>query len=624
MNQSLVHTKNIVVFILLCIPAVQGFGQKLVLKPENTFANESIHILEWIFTQSAWGYSSYNGLSYFPEPLGTGSGVAVSPEILLDDVPVWTALSGDPLVTLYPMPLTYLDSVVVIREPSLYKGIFYPHGLVSIYTNKKLGSKLLFSTDNPVNDPGLFLEHDELNTVNVDRLKQNLHIRTVFGTKDRVYPISAGITTYSFTNPIYPGMVINKNLSARNSFYKSPFYFQTMIYMSSGFHWSTNQSSWSAFTNLRYLPRLYMWDESEGNEIPLIVTALSAGVHRNPVDSDALRVTLSAHLADAKTYDNFLGFDVAIQQFRGDFQATRRLNSRFSAGTRTFLYHFYQNRSAGVQSATFYDASIIATGTLGRQVQLHAVAGNLRRYLELRQSAPLRTVSGNASYFLSARLINHTDALNIHLSTIDHSHTSTGGLYQVGLEWSKNGISTSHTLEAIHWLSTDIPIVSYSGDRYPLQSDIDLITFRNAGAVQFRSLAGYTSEKVSVRSVLQFRIGVWGEEEFRNLNRHAARVQFLQNVQWRPDPNLTLHASLVYRSERYFNEFSFFDENSHVFPPAGLPSFVRISAGATQRMLRQRLELSLVLRNILHHYESNHPNGLYYPLILGIDVRLSF
>jgi hypothetical protein len=612
----------VVFLIVFLVVPTQSSAQIMVLKPDDSFANESIHVLEWVFSQAAWRFSSYNGLNYHPEPAVSGVGANRSPEILLDNVPVWTALFSDPLVTMYPVSLSNVDSVVVIREPGVYQGAFYPGGLIAIYTRKTPGFSLYYSTDNPVNDPGLFLGHDELNTVNVDRLKQNFQLRAVFSRKGRVFPIAAGVTTYSYTNPIYPGRVINESLNLRNPFYKHPIYFQTMAYVSSGMHWVTPASRWNTFKSVRYFPRLYHWDDKKGNEIPLQVLAVSAGFDRASLGSKGWNVTFSTHLTEANTYENSLDFDVSVRQYRGDFQVHKQLVSSVSVGVRSFYYHLYEVRSAGVQSNTRFDVSAVASVTLGNQLLLNAAAGNLFRHLELRKDGQFAALLSSPTYFLVTRLMNQSDAPSTSLSMADVSFASTGWLHQLGINWSSSGFSAGNTLEAVHWFNTGIATVHFSGDQYPLKSTFGRAKLQNAGVVQLRSFAGFNAEKFLLKSIFQIRLGVWGSDEFKTLNRRSAGLQFLNTVQWRLDQNLRLYASVIYRSDRYFHEFSIFEENRQVFPTASLPAFWRVSAGVTQYMFKQRLGLSLLLRNILHQYESNHPNGLYYPLILGLDIKL--
>ena len=571
--------------------------------------------------------------------------------VLIDGVPVKTALFGQQLLDFVPVNVAEIDSVRINRGPVILHGYSAPRGALEIFSRRHvrgLFSHLVYQLGDETGDPGPF-GYTSLASPNVERIGPYMQVGGGYGTPR--WGISAGwqrgAATTSDTNirKRLPAEAVNDSTAYG---YLHAYHVSARVSLGGGEHVLT--LAHGHHTGLIFVPprireeAVNLTDKSLSlaGEWRSSASEPSASylIERSSLDDSALedpgRLKIPFTTGHERTLtmaravvgerlngsDFQLGSTLKQWDFERDHLKQKRLTERlFMSVSRMSRNAIDGTVNLAVTRANPYPRLPAATSVTNEDVSAN-ITGDVSALVHYRASATtvmtvsaalLHPLSEETESWIDEQLFNRDSTMTVRNERKQHLSFSEAGA-DVRHHWQMLNFSAGITASHVRGWELNVLQAQALNQRQPLADTLNLHSASLAG-VHF-GVETDSSAKVAVRAQYSQSTPFSADSAMQTAFRSTAARQFSAQLSFLPFNHFRVATAALFTSGTEWAALTSFEQKTS-------PALSRVDLSAEKWMWQQRVRLQLIFRNILNRPERYHPLGAQWNLRTFVSMSIT-
>ncbi|MGN8225231.1 hypothetical protein [Gracilimonas sp. BCB1] len=595
---------------------------------------------EWIYINSNLSYDSYDLVSFNIFTPGWSNKFDGNTLVYVNGNRLETRWLNQSMLSFPNLNLSEIDSVLIDYASINRFNSYAPNGTIEIYTRKHINSvSVEHKQINQVNDPGPFLSSQE-ETPNVELLKYETNSTLNLNISGLSSSIIYSKEDYNRTNQLVYEREANSTLLDR-----------TLIRSRDGISLPNRKKfMYGAFSDLttsfftlkssliyNNLQETYIWHPLSGIEVPSSIDQYQFSSTFHPTNAaiyNGSSFNLSLSTSDTLNYTPIVFYGLKEIRFShnssfqfqigGSSLSTSVHTQHYSVNDR-FTEEMYQFLEYGLTSLISFSGTLNFLSMISNKGHVFELTKSLRSsYIIKLNTSTLNHSKTHYSYKLWNQGIGFSS-----LNKEEHSVLTNSSFKQI---WSEirlvrnsNNNLTGFIFVKHNW-TTPIENIQYRvlENSFKLNSDIEYADAKNIGLAGVQSFYKINlSPQLLSRTMFGTNIYLYGNGKFKDYHEKVPNLVFSQQIQYKPDENLSFELFFRYLPVRRINEYQNLEELIG-WPPVQVKPIRMLNASVNMWFFNRFLELNLTLRNLLNSTESYNTNGQYYNLSMNISGKINF
>lgn len=629
-------------FVCLFLNAKFVYSQDIILKPDDNIT-PFYTLEEWIYSNSNWGFDSYDFNSIDAFTLHFSTNLENEPALYIDGERYLTSWLNDGTFNFPEISFSQIDSIIIQPYRKITNGEYTPQGSIQIFLKDHSKNILLETTFvNQINDPGLNLGLD-LNIPNVEYVRKTYKAALSFPkflnstflysgddfSRTNMLDYDQNRTSLLFSRTII-GNIATVQVLQRNRNHN--FILQNTLEHS---NYVLNLTS-----SYNYKNQYYTWHPLSGVEVPSKHRTFQAGTNFKTVEKGFYK----------NTQLNYSYSTTDTLKFQELDKPRYNLTEQQVHHTSTFGFKNKEDRVTIYLNNIFYHWNDFETGNskslLNNSINFHYLSkkygslslllGNYNLGFEYKKQfsnnytldvstfrSRLESSGYNYTFWNEGIGFSNLDS-SIHSVTNSSSFTNVYSTVKLSSTISKESLQLSWNIYPVHYWQFVNTMINYEiiPGLKQLGSEIVYSNEENVGFVGFYSFAKLTPFlKTNLRTTISGRLHTYGNNGYLDNAKGINNFVFSQSILYKAHRNAFYELSFRYISPREIHEYESLEVTSNLYRSRVRPIKL-LNASIKTWLVDRSLLVTLSLRNLLNSTESYNTNGQYYNMSIHFSAVL--